>query len=327
MNNIFDALEICLQELENGAELESVLTRYPDLADELRPILKTSIAARNAAVPEPSPETHRRGRARVLQNAAEMREAKAQPTKPRTAPILRRLALSLSFVVLLLFISSNGLLNASASALPGERLYPVKRGWENVRLLFMLDPASRSALETQFYNERFSEVTSLLTRGQVAPVEFAGVYLEVFGHVYVSGIRVIVLDTTILPSDPIKNGAAVLVVGSTTSVGTVEAVSIQLLTNVSTVPTGSPIIVLPTATQRPQPSPTPEATLDNENSNSSPIITPSSNTNSNANSNSNTNTNTNTNTNGNDDNTNDDDDNVNDDNSNDDDDDNDIDDD
>jgi hypothetical protein len=278
MNNIFDALEVCLQELENGAELESVLGRYPDLADELRPILKTSIMARNAAVPEPSPESHRRGRTRVLQNAAEMREAAVLPTKhPKsTFPIFRRLVLSLSLVVLLLFISSNGLLNASASSLPGERLYPVKRGWENVQLMFVLDPASRSALETQFYNERFSEVTSLLTRGQVAPVEFAGVYLEVFGQVYVSGIQVTILDTAILPSDPIKNGAAVLVIGSTTSVGTVEAVSIQLLTNVSTVPTGSPIIVLPTATQRPQPSPTPAATLENGNTNS--------NTNSNANS-------------------------------------------
>jgi hypothetical protein len=315
MNNIFDALEICLQELENGAELESVLLRYPDLADELRPILKTSIAAQKVAAPEPSPETLRRGRARVLQNAAEMREAAAQPTK-RIFPIFRRLALSLALVVLLLFISSNGLLNASASALPGERLYPVKRGWENVRLLFMLDPASRSALETQFYNERFSEVTSLLTRGQVAPVEFAGVYLEVFGQIYVSGIQVTVLDTTALPSDPIKNGAAVLVFGNTTSVGTVQANSIQLLTTASTVPMGSPVIVLPTATQRPQPSPTPEATLENENTNSSPVITPSSNTNSNANSNSNTNTNTNIN--GDDGNTNDDD-NVNDDNRNDDD--------
>lgn len=277
MTNIFDALEICLQELENGAELESVLARYPDLAEELRPILKTSIMARNAAVPAPSSETHRRGRARVLQNAAEMREAAVLPGRP-TFPIFRRLVLSLSLVVLLLFISSNGLLNASASSLPGERLYPVKRGWENVQLMFVLDPASRSALETQFYNERFAEVTSLLTMGQVAPVEFAGVYLEVFGQFYVSGIQVNILDTTILPSDPIKNGVAVLVIGNTTSSGTVDATSIQLLTNVSTVPTGSPIIVLPTATQRPQPGPTPEATLQNENTNS--------NKNSNANNNS-----------------------------------------
>jgi len=310
MNNIFDALEICLQELESGAELESVLARYPDLADELRPILKTSIAARNAAVPEPSPETVRRGRARVLQNATEMREASIR--KPHTTPILRRLVLSFSLVVLLFFISSNGLLNASASSLPGERLYPVKRGWENVRLLFMLDPASRSALETQFYNERFSEVTSLLTRGQVAPVEFAGVYLEVFGQVYVSGIQVIVSDATTLPSEPIKNGAAVLVLGNTTSVGTVQANSIQLLTTASNVPTGNPIIVLPTATQRPQPSPTPEATLENENSNGSQTLTPP------INSNSNSNSNTNTNSNDDDDNINDDDGNTNDDYSNDD---------
>ena len=31
MNNLYDVLEICLQELENGADMESVLARYPDL--------------------------------------------------------------------------------------------------------------------------------------------------------------------------------------------------------------------------------------------------------------------------------------------------------
>ena len=34
MNNIYDILEICLQELENGADLESVLARYPDQSTE-----------------------------------------------------------------------------------------------------------------------------------------------------------------------------------------------------------------------------------------------------------------------------------------------------
>ena len=43
MNNLYDALEICLQELEQGADIETALIRYPDLADELRPILELSL--------------------------------------------------------------------------------------------------------------------------------------------------------------------------------------------------------------------------------------------------------------------------------------------
>ena len=40
MNNLYEALEICLQDLEQGAEIETVLFDYPELADELRPSLK-----------------------------------------------------------------------------------------------------------------------------------------------------------------------------------------------------------------------------------------------------------------------------------------------
>ena len=31
-DNIYDVLETCLHEIENGAEINSVLARYPDLA-------------------------------------------------------------------------------------------------------------------------------------------------------------------------------------------------------------------------------------------------------------------------------------------------------
>ena len=54
MNNLYEALEICLKDLEKGADLESVLFRYPDLADELRPILEASAGAKGIAAPAPS---------------------------------------------------------------------------------------------------------------------------------------------------------------------------------------------------------------------------------------------------------------------------------
>ena len=41
-NKLYDTLEICLQALENGDSLDSILTRYPDLESELRPILEAA---------------------------------------------------------------------------------------------------------------------------------------------------------------------------------------------------------------------------------------------------------------------------------------------
>ena len=39
MNKLYDALENCLQNLEQGQDLDSVLARYPDLVKQLRPML------------------------------------------------------------------------------------------------------------------------------------------------------------------------------------------------------------------------------------------------------------------------------------------------
>jgi hypothetical protein len=49
MNNLYEALEICLKEIEQGADVDTVLFRYPDLADELRPILEASVKAKAMA--------------------------------------------------------------------------------------------------------------------------------------------------------------------------------------------------------------------------------------------------------------------------------------
>ena len=83
MNNLYETLEICLQDIEQGADIETVLFRYPDLADELRPILEASVNAKGMSVLAPSTEVVRRNRAKLLQHAAEMREAKVpSPSRP-----------------------------------------------------------------------------------------------------------------------------------------------------------------------------------------------------------------------------------------------------
>lgn len=265
---LYDILEICLKELEDGADLESVLARHPQYSDELRPILKASIKARGMAAPQPSPDTVHRGRARLLQRAAEIRETAMKPgvsaEKPRKSvfPFVQRLTIALSLVVFFCAatgIGGIGVLSASASALPGDGLYPVKRGWENARLIFTINPEARSALEAHFYSERLSEVTRLLAEGRLASVEFAGTYWQADGQVYVSGIQVVIIDSTVLPVNALENGMAVLVRGSTTTSGTVEADSIQVLINPAVVPSGDFIPATPTPVRQATPSPSPTA--------------------------------------------------------------------
>lgn len=239
MNRLFDTLEICLQEIEKGRDLESILSQYPDLADELRPILQTAIKARGISAPEPTSDAQRRGRARVMQHAAELREARSAPRKPvRVIPVFQRLAFSFALLMILLF-SGTGILSASASALPGESLYPVKRGWENVRLFLIFDSEARQLLANEFENERLHEVNELLVDGRYETIQFAGVFMVVNGTSYVSGLPVTLPATINIP----ENGAAVIVTGYTNVQGFIEVTGLELLPAGSVVPAGTPIEV------------------------------------------------------------------------------------
>lgn len=237
MNNIYDALEICLQDLENGADLESVLARYPDLAGELHPILKASVMARARSVVAPSPDAVRRGRAKVMQRASEMREAKVAPRK-RMIPLFQRLAISFTLATFFL-ASGTGLVGASSSALPGEHLYPVKRTWEDLRLFFTFDLDHKNFLESEFDSERLDEVGELIVEGRHETIQFAGVFTQLNGMDYVSGVPVLI------PADlqaPVS-GTAVIITGRTNAQGFVELETIDLLPDGVFVPVGQPVKV------------------------------------------------------------------------------------
>ncbi len=233
-NKLYDALETCLQEIEKGAALESVIARYPDLASELRPILKASIQARRLSA-DPSADAMRRGRAKLLQRASEMREAKIAPRK-RVIPIFQRLALSLGMAATFL-VSGTGLVGASATALPGENLYPVKRTWEDLQLLFTLDRDVRDVVKSQFEIERLHEVNELIAEGRHEVIQFAGVFMQVNGVYYVSGVNVLIPSNLQIP----EIGSAVIVTGRTNAQGFVELESLELLPDGVFVPVGLPV--------------------------------------------------------------------------------------
>ena len=238
MNNLYEVLEICLQDIEKGAEIDSLLFRYPDLADELRPILEASIGARNMAVPMPSEEVVRRNRAKILQHASQMRESTAVSSARGWIVPLRRLAVTL-VVVTLLFVSGTSLVGAAANTLPGDNLYPVKRTWEGLSLFLTFDSGQREVIEIEHENERMHELQQLLAEGRSEEVDFSGVVTSQKGSEWVvgPGVTVVLTDQTELRDGPIEVGSAVRVRGQTQANGVVLAERIRLLESGDHLPT------------------------------------------------------------------------------------------
>jgi hypothetical protein len=229
MNNLSEILEICLQEIENGADIDTVLFRYPAFAQELRPVLEGSLKARELSDPAPSPEIVRRSRAKVLQHAARMREASARSSRRLWSVPLRRMLVSLA-VILVLFMSSTGLVRAASTTLPGDNLYPVKRTWEDVLVLFTFDARSRQAREVEYENERLDELKELFTRRRSVEVEFSGTVTRLNGDLWlVAGVPVAISTQTELPTQAVVLGDALRVEGITQSDGAVLAREIELL--------------------------------------------------------------------------------------------------
>lgn len=237
---MYEALEICLHALETGTDPESVLKLFPEMSEELLPLLETSRQARLLAIPAVPEDAFRRNKVRVLGQAARMRETRARSRRQRAIFTFPRLAVSLAIAFLFLF-SGTGLVRASSGALPGDNLYPVKRTWEDVRLMLVFDSESREELESEFEQERLHEVDELLAEGRHETIKFAGVVTQQNGDQWVvSGVPVQITPESRLPGTPITLGASITLEGRTNAQGFVEAAWVEILGSNIVLPTGVP---------------------------------------------------------------------------------------
>ena len=231
MNDLYEVLEICLREIEQGASIETVLFRYPDLADELRPLLEGALYARNMAIVAPSAAVFQRNRAKVLRHAAQLREREARVVSSRRlwGASLRRLVVTLA-VLIALFVSGTSLVRAASTTLPGDNLYPVKRTWEDVLVLVTLNSQEREALEVEHENERLHELRELFQEGRSAEVDFAGLVTAQNGDAWIiGGFPVLVSAETEIRDGQMAIGSAVRVEGQTRADGVILAERIRLL--------------------------------------------------------------------------------------------------
>lgn len=270
-------LDDCLAWLAAGASLDSCLARYPDHVEELRPLLEMTLAVRSTPTPQARSATVRVGRQRMLMAAAAKQRSQAVSKSffSRYAEriiiritgkenldmkLIARLTLA-TFVVVLLIVGG-GVTAASATALPGDALYPVKLTIDDLRLSLASDPATRTQLEQQVQAAREQEVQAALQQRRLTEVHFVGQLLAVAPNSWLVGKLRVNLDAGTQVSGQPTIGAMVEVWASTQADGTLLArrLAVRGVTSaVTPMPNTSPLptpIMMTTrmATQMPMPT-------------------------------------------------------------------------
>jgi hypothetical protein len=167
-NKEFDnILDDCLERLlVKGESLEQCLEHYPAQADELRPLLETALAAREASAIQPRPDFRARARYQFHSALKEMAAGKSRSSWgwfPRWATVVA--------VVLVLVLAGGGTVFAAESSMPDSTLYSVKLTTEQVRLALTPSQMGKAKLCAELADRRVVEIAYMADRGDAQQVE------------------------------------------------------------------------------------------------------------------------------------------------------------
>ena len=206
------ALEACLLKIESGYSLEEALKPYGDLQAELRPLVETAAANRAYAASLAAPKSAMtRSRARFLNTATTY--AERSPRSWFTGLAFPRLAMAGAAFILVLLVVSLSTAAASAQALPGDLLYPVKLASEQTRLFLAGNPLNRIRLEKTFDERREEEIKELLRHDRSEIVQMGGEVTSIQPGIWVVRNTTVLVDSTTQLEQDIETGFYVEVNG------------------------------------------------------------------------------------------------------------------
>jgi hypothetical protein len=163
-----DALDHCLDAVISGEKsIDQVVSDYPQFSEELRGELEAALwlDQRRSAV-APRPNFLQSNRNYILD---QIRAQSSNPAPQSTASSHWKLVARFAFVFLLaiaMIFSTARIAAASESALPGDRLYPVKLSVENLRLAVTLDVEQEIISRLAYANDRIEEAQTRVDQGQ-----------------------------------------------------------------------------------------------------------------------------------------------------------------
>ncbi len=199
---LYDAFDDCLTRLGRGESVADCLKSYPDLSEELRPMLEAAqVTWSISRVPH---HVQRRSRSRFLTMLAQA-TARRSPRLNAWGMLFQRVVTTTLTLAVGFTLGTTGLYYASASTLPGDSLYGVKRAFEDTRVQLAVSPQQRLELEEQYNTVRETEVEQLLTTGanRNATVSFGGPFSSATSaEWHVGGFDVYLADNTKISGVP-----------------------------------------------------------------------------------------------------------------------------
>lgn len=180
-SNFDDALNDCLERLTAGETVAECLSRHPEHADELAPLLRMGqTTMRLSQSVEPSAEGRARGLTRLqsaLSGSRRRKRRRWQLPRAYWRPISTPVA-AVFAVVFLTIVAAGGTTVASADSLPGEPLYPVKSVRESVEQRIALSDEHKAQLHARLARERGREMRELIVRGRIYEAEVVAFRLQ-----------------------------------------------------------------------------------------------------------------------------------------------------
>jgi outer membrane biosynthesis protein TonB len=279
-DRLVQILNQCCELIAAGESIAACLERFPEHAVALAPLLATVTDVRQLRPVPPRVEALRaERRAQFMASALETTQAvKARPDGLWIALVLwwhgvvagfdgflrpyggRQTApagLAAALIAVLFFGTlTTGAVTASAGAIPGDALYPLKTVAERARVILARDPQARMAVEQQIASQHLRDILSVLKLlRRVNRMPLAGVIEELGQSEWqVSGLRLLITPETVIRGSPWVGGT---VSGFVRAPGDGTLVALEL--SVEPMP---PVALLtpptPTPTDRPAPTPTPK---------------------------------------------------------------------
>ncbi|MCX7670433.1 MAG: DUF5666 domain-containing protein, partial [Anaerolineae bacterium] len=209
-----EAFNECVELLLAGQSVEGYLQAHPEYAAQLTPLLETAgLVRRQRDVPPRAPEVAALSRQRFMA-AAQSMALRRRPAAGFfdslaawwagflagfSGPRRPAYVLATLLVVILLFgLSATQIITASAEALPGDPLYPVKLVAEQVQLTLTRDPVARAGIEQMISARRVREAQAItVLHRPVALLRINGVIEEMADAEWqVAGLRIVITEQT-----------------------------------------------------------------------------------------------------------------------------------
>lgn len=168
MSKEFDnILDECLERLlVNGETIEQCLQSYPEQAANLKPLLQTALATRQAVAIQPPAEFKARARYQFRSALQEWASRRSHPFfgwLPRWATVVT--------IVLAVLLIGGGTIAAASYSMPDSLLYPIKLATEQVQLTLTPSDIGKARLYAKFVDRRVAEIIYTANKGNAQQIE------------------------------------------------------------------------------------------------------------------------------------------------------------